>query len=175
MNKEKNLTTIKSYLYGLVSMIILLIADQFTKYLAITHLKNSEDIILINKVLRLHYLENKGAAFGMFQNKQIVFAVVAVAVVIFVAYMYKKIPHTNRYFLLRFTAVLVVSGAVGNVIDRLFHNYVVDFIYFELIDFPVFNVADIYVVVACILFAIGILFYYKDEELEVFSLKKGNK
>lgn len=175
MNKENKSITIKSYIYGIVSVIVLLIADQFTKHLAVTNLKDGHDIIIIDKVLRLHYLENKGAAFGMFQNKQIVFAVVALAVVLFIGIMYKKIPHTNRYFMLRFSAVLVVAGAIGNVIDRIMLNYVVDFIYFELIDFPVFNVADIYVVVACILFAVGILFYYKDEELEVFSLKKDNK
>lgn len=175
MNKEERTLTIKSYIYGLISVIVLLIADQFTKHLAVVNLKGGNDVILINKVLRLHYLENKGAAFGMFQNRQAIFAVVAVVMVILVALIYKKIPHTNRYFMLRFSAVLVVAGAVGNVIDRIVLNYVVDFIYFELIDFPVFNVADIYVVVACILFAIGILFVYKDEELEVFSFKKGNK
>ena len=174
MNNEKNIT-VKSYLYALVSAVILLIADQFTKHLAVVNLKGSEDIILIDGVLRFHYLENKGAAFGIMQNKQIFFAVVAVVIIALVAFIYKKIPHTGRYFLLRFCSVLVVAGAVGNVIDRLLYNYVVDFIYFELIDFPVFNVADIYVVVACFLFAYAILFYYKDEELEIFSFKKGKK
>ena len=175
MNKEEKSLTIKSYIYGIISVVVLLIADQYTKHLAVANLKGGHDVIIIDKVLRLHYLENKGAAFGMFQNRQIVFAVVAVVMVVFVALMYKRIPHTNRYFLIRFSAVLVVAGAIGNVIDRMLLNYVVDFIYFELINFPVFNVADIYVVVACILFAIGILFYYKDDELEVFSLKKGKK
>lgn len=175
MKNENRSITIKSYIYAIVSVLVLLVADQFTKHLAVINLKGGNDIIIIDKVLRLHYLENKGAAFGMFQNRQVIFAVIAVAVVVFIGIMYKKIPHTNRYFMLRFSAVLVVAGAVGNVIDRVMLNYVVDFIYFELIDFPVFNVADIYVVVACILFAVGILFYYKDDELEVFSFKKGNK
>ena len=175
MKNENRSITIKSYIYAIVSVLVLLVADQFTKHLAVINLKGGNDIIIIDKVLRLHYLENKGAAFGMFQNRQVIFAVIAVAVVVFIGIMYKKIPHTNRYFMLRFSAVLVVAGAVGNVIDRVKLNYVVDFIYFELIDFPVFNVADIYVVVACILFAVGILFYYKDDELEVFSFKKGNK
>lgn len=175
MNKEDKSVTIKSYIYAVISVIVLLIADQFTKHLAVVNLKDKSDFIIIDKVLRLHYLENKGAAFGMFQNRQIVFAVVAVVIVVLIAAIYKRIPHTNRYFLLRFSAVLLVAGAIGNVIDRIMLNYVVDFIYFELINFPVFNVADIYVVVACILFAFGILFFYKDEELEIFSFKKGNK
>ena len=174
MNKEKN-TALKSYLYALISVVVLLIADQFTKHLAVINLKGKSDTVLIDGVLRFHYLENRGAAFGIMQNKQIFFAVVAVIIIAVVALMYKRIPHSNRYFLLRFCAVLVVAGAVGNVIDRVLYNYVVDFIYIELINFPVFNVADIYVVVACFLFAYAILFYYKDDELEMFSLKKGNK
>ena len=83
-------------------------------------------------------------------------------------------PHTRRYYLLRICAVLVCAGAFGNLIDRIRLNYVVDFFYFELIDFPIFNVADCYVVVACILFAFSILFYYKEEELKCFSVRKGS-
>ena len=172
-NNKKS--TLKSYLCAFISTALLLIADQFTKHLAVVNLKGSEDFVILDGVLRLHYLENRGAAFGIMQNKQIFFAVIAVIIIAVVAWMYKRIPHTKKYFLIRFCAVLVVAGAIGNVIDRLIYNYVVDFIYFELINFPVFNVADIYVVVACFLFAYGILFYYKDDELEVFSLKKGNK
>ena len=82
-------------------------------------------------------------------------------------------PHTSRYYLLRICAVMICAGAIGNMIDRLRLNYVVDFFYFELINFPIFNIADCYVVVACILFAFAILFYYKEDELSCFSLKKG--
>ena len=66
---------------------------------------------------------------------------------------------------IRIVAVLIVAGAIGNMIDRVVHQYVIDFFYFKLINFPIFNVADIYVVVACILFILLMLFYYKEEEL----------
>ena len=77
----------------------------------------------------------------------------------------------KRYFLL----VLIFSGAIGNMIDRIRLSYVVDFFYFVLIDFPIFNMADIYVSVACVLLAVLLLFVYKDEDLEFISLKDFGK
>ena len=73
--------------------------------------------------------------------------------------------------------VLIASGAVGNMIDRVRLEYVVDFLYFVLINFPIFNVADIYVSVACVLLAVVILFYYKEQDLEFLSIrqKKGRE
>ena len=75
--------------------------------------------------------------------------------------------------------IFITCGAIGNMIDRIRLNYVIDFLYFELIDFPIFNVADIYVSVATFVLVILLLFYYKDEELDeffrVFSLKKNTE
>ena len=73
----------------------------------------------------------------------------------------------KKYRWLRFILVLLTAGALGNLIDRLRLNYVIDFFYFELINFPIFNVADIYVTVGMALLLILVLFYYKEEELEV--------
>ena len=70
--------------------------------------------------------------------------------------------------------VLLASGAIGNMADRAIYGYVTDFLYFELIDFPIFNVADCYVVIAAFTAAFYILFYYKDEDFEIFKLKKTN-
>ena len=70
---------------------------------------------------------------------------------------------------------MLVSGAIGNLIDRVRFGYVRDFIYFKLINFPVFNVADCYVVIGCILFGILILFYYKDQEFDWVLQKKGSR
>ena len=68
--------------------------------------------------------------------------------------------------------VLIASGAIGNMIDRAAQDYVVDFIYFVLIDFPIFNVADIYVTGATAIFVIAILFYYKEEDFSFLSIKQ---
>lgn len=164
---------LKSYLYALVWIVVLVAADQLTKWLAVVNLKNRDALVLIPGVFELQYLENRGVAFGIFQGKQFLFMIGAVLVFLVILFFYRKIPIGRRFFPLRFCAVLICAGAAGNMIDRIFLNYVVDFFYFSLIDFPIFNVADCYVVIACFLFAILILFIYKDEELGCFSLKSG--
>lgn len=170
---DKNIKQVKSYLLAALSCILLTGADQLSKWLAVTHLKDQASFVIWKGVFKLEYLENRGAAFGIMQNKQIVFAIGAVLIVILIGIAYGRMPHTGRYYLLRICSVLVCAGAFGNLIDRVRQNYVVDFFYFELIDFPIFNVADCYVVIACILFAFSILFYYKEEELKCFTLRKG--
>lgn len=162
---------VKSYILALISCILLIGLDQIAKLLAVMYLKNQPAFVIWKGVFKLEYLENRGAAFGIMQNKQLVFAVGAILIVALIAYFYGKMPQVRRFYLLRFCAVLICSGAVGNLIDRVRQNFVIDFFYFELIDFPIFNVADCYVVVACILFAFSILFYYKEEELQCFSFK----
>lgn len=171
--KDKNTKSIQSYLLAVIGCIVLIVLDQFTKWLAVVHLKDQEPFVIWKGVFKLEYLENRGAAFGIMQDRQILFAVGAVVIVCLIGFIYGRMPHTSRYYLLRICAVMICAGAIGNMIDRLRLNYVVDFFYFELINFPIFNVADCYVVVACILFAFAILFYYKEDELNCFSLKKG--
>lgn len=173
MDNQKT-KSIQSYLSAAGFCVLLVVLDQLTKWLAVTHLKDQAAFVIFKGVFKLEYLENRGAAFGIMQNKQILFAVGAVVIVALIGYAYGRMPHTRRYYLLRICAVLVCAGAFGNLIDRIRLNYVVDFFYFELIDFPIFNVADCYVVIACILFAFSILFYYKEEELKCFSVRKGS-
>jgi len=83
-----------------------------------------------------------------------------------------KLPRSKHYAILEILLVLIAAGAVGNMIDRVQYNYVVDFFYFKLIDFPIFNVADIYVSVSCVVLAILIIFFYKDSDFDFLSNKK---
>lgn len=88
-------------------------------------------------------------------------------------------PHERHFIPLRICLLLIASGAIGNMIDRIRLNYVIDFFYFELIDFPIFNVADIYVTLSAGLLIVLILFYYKEDDLEMlfklFSRKKNKE
>ena len=152
---------------------ILTFLDQGSKYFVLTRLKNTPDIILIPGVLQLHYLENRGMAFGLFEGKIPVFVILCVLFFCVFFYVYARIPRTGYYLPLTITSLIMVSGALGNFIDRVFRKYVVDFIYFSLIDFPVFNMADIYVVCSGILLVILVCFKYKnDEDYHFLRLKK---
>lgn len=148
--------------------------DQWSKHLAILHLKGREPLIVWDKLLQLTYLENRGAAWGIGQGKQMFFLVLGIVVLAVIAYLYIKIPYKKRYIPMRILAVLFVCGAVGNMIDRAFRGYVVDFFEFRFISFPVFNVADIYVVCAAIGIVIFGCFFYKEEDFEMFRLRSSN-
>ena len=170
MNKKNGL---KNYVMAVILVIVAVLIDQYTKYLAVTHLKDGPAFVLIDNVFELNYLENRGAAFGLLQNRQIFFVCVAILIFAFILYCYVRIPKTGRYLPLRLCGIFIVAGAAGNLIDRIRLGYVVDFIYFRLIDFPVFNVADIYVTVSFAVLLILIFFRYKEEELEFLGRKKG--
>lgn len=159
---------------ALFLVIVLTIIDQLTKYLAITQLKDSTPHVLIKDVFELQYLENRGAAFGVFQNKQWIFIVFTFIVLIAVALIYVKTPLNPYYRPIRVCVIFITAGAIGNMIDRIYRNFVVDFLYFKLIDFPVFNVADIYVTLTIIILCILILFKYKENDFN-FIFPNRNK
>lgn len=169
--KTKKITVLVQFL---ISVALLTGLDQWTKYLAVRHLKDQPDIPLIDNVLYLHYLENRGAAFGLFQNQFLFFGIMTVIILCAVIYVLWHMPSDKKYLFLRIICFVICAGAIGNFIDRVRLNYVVDFIYFSPINFPVFNVADIYVVVSMALFLISFLFIYKEEDFAFLS-GKGKK
>ncbi len=171
---KENITG-KRVIFALISFLVMIVFDQWTKSLAVDHLMNQEPFVILEGIFQLRYLENRGAAFGMMQGKQTFFVISAIVAVVVIAYVYFKLPWEKRFHPLRTVVLFIAGGAVGNLIDRLMLGYVVDFFYFELIDFPIFNVADIYVTCATIVLALLILFYYKDDELDCLFPKKREK
>lgn len=166
MNKK-----IRQFLFFLAGLAVSIGLDQWTKYLAVAHLKGQSPFVLWEGVFELYYSENRGAAFGMMQGKQGFFFLIAVIVIAAVLWLLYRMPSGRRYLPFTGCLFLLVSGAAGNMIDRLANGYVVDFLYFKLIDFPIFNVADCYVVISTFLLILLFLFVYSDEELEFLSLK----
>lgn len=154
------------YLKGFLGVLILVLLDQLTKYWAAVTLKGNNPIVIWKNVFELQYLENRGIAFGLFQNKTVVFVIFTVIILGIVLYYFYKVPATKRMRPLQIAMILLGAGAVGNLIDRIVNNFVIDFLYFKLINFPIFNVADCYVTISLILLIWLILFYYKEEELD---------
>lgn len=167
----KKTASVKYYITAFIGIILLVLADQYTKVLAVRHLKNQESLVLIKDVFELHYLENRGMAFGLLQNQRVFFVISTIAALAAAIYFYCIIPKVKRYLPMRICIVFLTAGALGNFIDRVAMGYVVDFFYFSLIDFPIFNVADMYVTVTFVVLVLFIFFYYKEEELQVFSRK----
>ncbi|BCN31192.1 signal peptidase II [Anaeromicropila herbilytica] len=159
-------------IFGLLGVTLLVVIDQITKIIAKSSLENSDGIPIIKGIFRLEYIENTGAAFGIMKDKYIVFVLLTVLVLVFIAFFYNKVPNTKKYIPMHIVLVCISAGAIGNMIDRILHNYVIDFLYFELINFPVFNVADCYVTVSAFALILLFLFYYKEEDFEFISRKK---
>lgn len=145
--------------------LLLIFFDQATKGLAVRFLKGQEPFVIWDGVFELRYLENRGAAFGMLQGHQTFFLFTGLLVFAAALYFFRHVSADRKFFPIRMIAVFILAGALGNMADRLRLSYVVDFFYFRLIDFPIFNVADIYVSVGTAILAVLILFYYKEEEL----------
>ena len=163
----------KHYIIAVITVILTVILDQWTKHLAVLHLKEQNPFIIIDGIFQLRYLENRGAAFGLLQDQRIFFYFSTLIITIMVVWLYAHVPMTKKYLPLRVCSIFVLAGGIGNLIDRVRLNYVVDFFYFELIDFPIFNVADIYVTVSMFVLCFLIFFYYKEEDLDgIFSRRK---
>ena len=115
------------YILAVLAMVIAVAADQVTKYLAVIYLKDKPPFVIWDQVFELTYLENRGAAFGLLQNRTIFFVITACVVFAIVIFLYIKIPKTSKYLPLRLCGIFVFAGAAGNLIDRIRLGYVVDF------------------------------------------------
>ena len=151
---------------------LLIFVDQFSKHLAIVHLKDKPAKKLIDGVLELQYLENRGSAFGMLQNQKFFILFVGIICMAVVLFFLFKLPIQKKFRIVHVLIALVVSGGIGNMIDRFRFDFVVDFISFVLIHFPIFNIADCYIVVSTILLFILFMFVYKEKDLEFLNFKQ---
>lgn len=126
--------------------------DQVTKLMAIKNLKGQRPFVIIKDFFQFHYVENRGAAFGILEHQILFFVIITLLIVAFISfYMIKHGEDLNFFSKLSFS--LLIAGAIGNLIDRVRLGYVVDFISVRLFgtyDFPVFNIADIAIVLSTI-------------------------
>jgi len=140
--------------------VIIVALDQISKYVVIKSLKGFAPHIIIPNFFQLAYVENFGAAFGILQNKKVFFIIITLAVIVSISIFLIK-NYYNINIFMRFGLGMFLGGTIGNFIDRVRFGYVVDFLSFRLFgtyDFPVFNVADIFIVLGTFIILILILF-----------------
>lgn len=156
-------------------VLALILFDQYTKSLATKFLKDNSAMVIWDKVFQLEYLENRGSAFGLFENKRIFLLIVGILFMGIIIALLIKVPTNKRFIALHVLLGCLIAGGMGNMIDRFVQGYVVDFFYFILIHFPIFNVADVYIVVSVILIGFMFAFVYQEEELTFLMGKKETK
>jgi len=155
----------------LITLFSILI-DRITKSVASSVLKPLVSVPVIKDALHLTYVENTGAAFGMLKNYRWIFlsmsAITIIAIIAYLIYSRKK-----RHDLLTLSLSLILAGGIGNMIDRLFYGYVVDFIDFRLVNFAVFNLADTEVSIGAFFLIIYILFVETKKEGKLIGNTNG--
>ena len=169
---KKNHKRRKILLLDAVLAAVLFGIDQFTKYLAVLHLKGNEPYVLIDGVLELQYLENRGSAFGMLENQKVFILFVGIVFMAVILFFLFKLPSEKKFNIVHILLSCIIAGGAGNMADRFRLDYVVDFISFVLINYPIFNVADIYIVLSTIGLFILFLFVFKEKDLEFLSFKQ---
>jgi len=144
-----------------IIIVIGLVLDRITKVWASGTLMKSQEIVIIKDIFSFSYLENRGAAFGIFQNKVLPLAIITILIICCIIYYLIKYKPASKLF--KLSTAIIISGALGNLFDRLYYKYVVDFImlhYKETYYFPTFNVADMMVVIGT---ALMVLYLLKEE------------
>ena len=137
----------KKNIFVLSAALIIVLLDQLTKFLTKQNFQLNESIPIINNIFHLTYITNTGSAFGLFKGFNILFILFSIVVIIIIFYYLKMIKNNEK--ILQYSAGLLLGGTVGNLIDRLSHGAVIDFIDFRI--WPVFNVADSAVTIGVIL------------------------
>lgn len=159
------------YIVHALVCVLLVAFDQLTKYFARTYLSQGP-ISLWDGVFSLYYHENRGSIWGILQGKVDILLVMSIILFALFIYVYIKMPKTPTYQPLFWVLVVMSAGAIGNTIDRLFFGYVTDFLYFELINFPIFNVADCYITICAFLTIFLAFTKYKEDEFTFLSPRR---
>ena len=162
---------IKRFVTDLIILAALTVIDRITKIWATNTLRDIESIPIIKNIVEFHYLPNgnTGAAFGMLSGHRVLFLVIAIAVVGVILYLLYNMPSERKYKMIEILLVFIAAGGAGNMIDRFIQGYVVDFIYISCINFPIFNVADMYVSVCTVILAIIVLFKLKEDDYNILE------
>ncbi|MDE6024416.1 MAG: signal peptidase II [Lachnospiraceae bacterium] len=169
----KNKASIKIFIVPIIFIGLFTAFDQLTKFMITSSFELYESKPVIKDIFSITYIRNAGVAWGMFQGGRVLFIVLTILALLFAFKIYHNVANDRKYIPVRICLVLLISGALGNMLDRIRFGYVVDFFDFELINFPVFNVADMMVVVGMIVLFILILFRYGDAEFnEILSMAK---
>ena len=121
------------YIYHALVFIFLVVFDQITKVFARTTIKKAP-IVILDGVFEFYYHENRGSIWGILQGKVDILLVASVILFVLLGFVYFRMPKTKFYQPLFWVLVVLMAGAVGNTIDRLFFGFVTDFLYFKLIN-----------------------------------------
>ena len=150
------------YIFYVLFVTILVILDQYVKNLVVLNIELSKRIPLIDDFFSLTYVRNYGAGFSILQNETVFLSVLSIVAVLVLAYLLIKVKKSDTISIISY--ILIISGALGNLIDRIRLGYVVDFLDFKIFgyDYPVFNIADSFITIGCFILMITVILESKN-------------
>lgn len=146
---------------ALIIVLVTVFLDQISKHFVVLYLKGQRPLTIIEGLLSFTYVENRGAAFGILQNRKLFFVAVTVVTLIILMYIFLRYyKYLNLWTISSLS--MIMGGTIGNFIDRMSLDYVVDFIslrFFNRYNFVVFNLADTFIVVGAIMLMLYIMIF----------------
>ena len=157
----------KKYLKFILIIVFSIILDQITKLIVVNTFNVNESKVIINNFFKFYYIKNTGASFGIFSNQNIFLIILTILILGYIIYDTYK---SNKSSLKLLSTSLILGGAFGNLIDRVFRKYVVDFISFTLFgrEMAIFNVADMLISFGVVIY---ILIIFKEGKYERINSK----
>ena len=170
--KKRFWTKKKLLITDLILIILLVVADQIVKYYATINLESNGSIVILEGILQLTYLKNTGGILGILHDQSLFIVFIAVILVLIVIYFLSRLPDKPKFNIMHIVMSCMLAGGLGNLIDRIRFGYVIDFIYFIGIDFPIFNCADILISVSSVVLILLLIFFYMEKDLEFLNFKQ---
>lgn len=157
----------KNIIMGLIFIILGILLDQVFKIVIRVNLEEGKNIPIIKGFFHIAHIENTGAAWGGLSNLTILLIILSIGILAFFIYMFKDVDFKNKK-VFSISLVMVISGTIGNLIDRIFFQSVTDFLDFYIFgyDYPVFNIADILLVIGFFIFLVDLVFLSDDRKKE---------
>ena len=160
------------YIFDVLILLLCIAADRVSKYFIVTKLKDHPAVSAIGGIVEFRYTENPGAAFSLLANQTSFFVLICIVILVTGGYFLIKSPGRSKYVFSHIMIMMILGGAVGNIIDRLLYGAVIDFIYINAFDFPIFNIADIFLTLGTLGLVLSFVFYYKEDDLNFLRFKE---
>lgn len=158
-------------IWDLICLVLLNTLDRLGKYAACYYCEN-ENFVLIKNYLEITYTKNVGGAFGILNNQRFFFIFIAALFICLIIFFLFAMPDESKFNALHIWLSFILAGTIGNMADRIIYGSVIDMIYISKIDFPVFNLSDIFISLGTLFTIIIVLFSLKEKDFEFLNFKQ---
>ena len=159
------------FIWDFLCLALLNVIDRLTKLGAAYYCEN-ENYIVLDEILEFTYMKNYGGALGILNNQRFFFIFISALFICLIVFFLIALPKSKSFNALHIWLSFVLAGTIGNICDRIFYGYVIDIIYISKINFPVFNLSDIFITLGTFFTIMIVLFKLKEKDFEFLNFKQ---